>query len=56
MLNTIINLTITGFLNFFPSSGILGTRKHEVSKTESVSVLRCGGQDTYSVGSLIQVQ
>jgi hypothetical protein len=26
----------------FPSSGILGTRKHDVSETESVSVLRCG--------------
>jgi hypothetical protein len=39
----------------FPSSGILGTRKHDVSETGSVSVLRCGGgEDTYSVGSLRQ--
>jgi hypothetical protein len=36
----------------FPSSGILETRKHDVSATGSVSVLRCGGEDTYSVGSL----
>jgi hypothetical protein len=27
----------------FPSSGILGTSKHDVSETGSVSVLRCGG-------------
>jgi hypothetical protein len=27
----------------FPSSGILGTRKHDVSETASVSVLMCGG-------------
>jgi hypothetical protein len=26
----------------FPSSGILGTRKHYVSETGSVSVVRCG--------------
>jgi hypothetical protein len=39
----------------FPSSGILGTRKHNVSKTGSVSVLRCGwGEHTYSVVSLRQ--
>jgi hypothetical protein len=36
----------------FPSSGILGTRKHDVSETGSISVLRYGGEDTYSVGSL----
>jgi hypothetical protein len=30
----------------FPSSGILGTRKHDVSKTGSVSVLRYGGENT----------
>jgi hypothetical protein len=37
-----------------PSSGILGNRKHDVSETGSVSVLRCvgGGGNTYSVGSL----
>jgi hypothetical protein len=37
------------------SFGILETRKHNVSETGSVSVLRwCmgGGEDTYSVGSL----
>jgi hypothetical protein len=36
---------------FCPSSGILETRKHNVSETGSVSVLRLGGEDTYSVGS-----
>jgi hypothetical protein len=36
----------------FPSSGVLGTRKHDVSETGSVSVLRyVWGGDTYSVGS-----
>jgi hypothetical protein len=35
-----------------PSSGILNTRKHNVSKTGSISVLRKGEGDTYSVGSL----
>jgi hypothetical protein len=35
------------------SSGILETRKHDVSETESVSILRGkGGEDTYSVGPL----
>jgi hypothetical protein len=38
----------------FPSSGILGTRKHDVSETGSVSILKCGGEDTYSVGSIGQ--
>jgi hypothetical protein len=38
----------------FPSSGILGTREHDVSETGSVSVLRCGGEDIYSVGSITQ--
>jgi hypothetical protein len=33
-----------------PSSGILGTRKYDVSETGCVSVLRYGGEDTYSVG------
>jgi hypothetical protein len=28
----------------FPSSGILETRKHDISETESVSVLRWGGR------------
>jgi hypothetical protein len=35
-----------------PSPGILEIRKHNVSGTESVSVLRFGGEDTYLVGSL----
>jgi hypothetical protein len=36
----------------FTSSSILKTRKHNVSETGSVSVLRKGGGgDTYSVGS-----
>jgi hypothetical protein len=34
-----------------PSSGILNTRKHNVSETGSVSILRWGEGDTYSVGS-----
>jgi hypothetical protein len=37
----------------FPSSGILETRKHDVSGTGSVSVLReKGREDAYSVGPL----
>jgi hypothetical protein len=32
------------FFLFCPSSGILGTRKHSVSETGSVSVLRWGGE------------
>jgi hypothetical protein len=28
----------------FPSSGIVGTRKHDVSETRFISVLRCGSQ------------
>jgi hypothetical protein len=37
----------------FPSSGILETRKQDVSETGSVSVYRKkGGEDTYSVGNL----
>jgi hypothetical protein len=38
----------------FPSAGILRTRKRDVSETGSVSVLKCGGEDTYSAGSLRQ--
>jgi hypothetical protein len=38
----------------FPSSGILRNRKHDVSETGSVSVLRCEEEDTYSVGSFRQ--
>jgi hypothetical protein len=34
------------------SSGFLGNRKHDVSETGSVFVLRCGGKNTYSAGSL----
>jgi hypothetical protein len=33
-------IRLTEFLDFFPSSGILETRKHNVSETGSVSVLR----------------
>jgi hypothetical protein len=36
----------------WPSSGILETRKQNVSETVSVSVLRWGAEDSYSVGSL----
>jgi hypothetical protein len=36
----------------FPSSGIIGTREHNISETGSVSVLRSAWEDTYSVGSL----
>jgi hypothetical protein len=35
-----------------PSSGILNTRKHNVSETGSVSVVRSGEGGTYFVGSL----
>jgi hypothetical protein len=38
----------------FLSPGILGTRKHDVSETGSVSVIRYEWEDTYSVGSLRQ--
>jgi hypothetical protein len=39
------------FFFTFPLSGILETRKHDVSETGSVSVLRLKwGEDTYSVG------
>jgi hypothetical protein len=37
---------------FCPSSGILKTRKCNVSEIGSVSVFRCGERRTYSVGSL----
>jgi hypothetical protein len=36
----------------FPSSGILETRKHDVSETGSFFRPRVRGEDTYSVGSL----
>jgi hypothetical protein len=39
-----------------PSSEIVNTRKHNVSETESFSVLRWGEGDTYSVGSLRKSQ
>jgi hypothetical protein len=35
-----------------PSSGILGNRKHDVSETRSVSVLRCGGKTSTQLGPL----
>jgi hypothetical protein len=42
-------LRITVFFDFSHSSDILGTRKHSISETESISVLRYGaeGEDTY---------
>jgi hypothetical protein len=39
-----------------PSSGILKTKEHNVSETGSVSVLRWGGEDTYSVGPIRKSQ
>jgi hypothetical protein len=36
----------------FPSSGILGARKHDVSETGSVSVLRCAGKTPAQLGLL----
>jgi hypothetical protein len=33
-----------------PSSGILETRKHDISETGSVSVLRCGGKTPTHLG------
>jgi hypothetical protein len=36
----------------FPSSGILGTRKHDVSETRSVSVLRFWGKTATQLGPL----
>jgi hypothetical protein len=39
----IILYRIIGFFGLFPSSGILETRKHDVSETGSVSDLRWRG-------------
>jgi hypothetical protein len=39
-------------LGLFPSSGILGTRKHDVSETGSVSVLRFRGKTPTQLGPL----
>jgi hypothetical protein len=39
-----VTLRITGFLALCPSSGIVKTREHNVSETESISVLRWGGR------------
>jgi hypothetical protein len=57
--DTKVNIKIINRRNYwvfwtFPSSGILQTRKHDVSETGSVSVLRLrGGREaTYSVGPL----
>jgi hypothetical protein len=36
----------------FPSSGIIGTRKHDVSETGSVSVFRCRGKIPTQMGPL----
>jgi hypothetical protein len=35
-----------------PSSSILGSTKHDVSETASVSVLRCGGKTPTQLGPL----
>jgi hypothetical protein len=43
MLYNTLNYWVFGL---FPSSGILGTRKHDISETGSVSILRCGGGKT----------
>jgi hypothetical protein len=43
-------LRITGFSEFCPSSGILETRKHNVSETGSVSVLSWGGETPTLLG------
>jgi hypothetical protein len=34
-----------------PRSAILRNRRHDITETGSVSVFRCGGEDTYSIGS-----
>jgi hypothetical protein len=39
----------------FPSTGVLENRKHDVSESGSVSVLKWGGQDTYSVKTCTQL-
>jgi hypothetical protein len=36
----------------FPTSRILGTRKHDVSETGSVSALRCGEEAPTQLGPL----
>jgi hypothetical protein len=36
----------------FPLSGVLGTIKHDVFETASVSVLRCGGKTPTQLGLL----
>jgi hypothetical protein len=43
---------ITGFLDFVHRPEFFITRKHNVTETGSVSILRRGKIDTYSVGSL----
>jgi hypothetical protein len=45
-------LKIKSVFGLFPSSSILENRKHDVSETGSVSVLRLGREDTYSVRPL----
>jgi hypothetical protein len=39
----------------FPSSGILETRKHDITETGSVSVLKCVGKTPTKLGSVIEV-
>jgi hypothetical protein len=45
-------LGITGFLDFSPSASILENRKHDISETGSVSVLRLGGKIPTQLGPL----
>jgi hypothetical protein len=47
-----MTLRFNGFLGQWPLSGILNTRKRNVSETRSVSVFRGGEGNLYSVGSL----
>jgi hypothetical protein len=46
ILTIVYNTQVYWFFWTFPSSGILETRKHEVSETGSVSVLRWEGEKT----------
>jgi hypothetical protein len=48
--NTILSQIYWGF-GLCPLSSSLKTRTHYISETESVSILRFVGEDTYSVGS-----
>jgi hypothetical protein len=47
-----IAVRITEFFGLFATSGVLGTRKHNVSETGSFSVLRCKGKTPTQLGPL----